>query len=98
LVASWGNQQDYRYFLDEFGLGEPRVVARYPKKWERVGGIMFGIGLDDDDDAGGQTDDLHILDREQYELRWQQYASDTPAFELAEQPIEIIGSATRSTK
>jgi len=36
LVATWGNPQDYRYFIDKFGLGQPRVVARYPKKWVRL--------------------------------------------------------------
>jgi len=37
LVASWGNLQDYRYFAQAFGLGQPRIMAEYPKlkNWRR---------------------------------------------------------------
>ena len=35
LVATWGNRHDYRYFLEKFGLGQPRIVSRYPKRWAR---------------------------------------------------------------
>src|SRR5262249_55329996 len=36
LVATWGNRQDYRYFIEKFGLGQPRIASRYPKKWKRL--------------------------------------------------------------
>ena len=36
VVATWGNKHDYRYFLEKFGLGQPRLVSRYPKKWQRL--------------------------------------------------------------
>lgn len=35
LVATWGNRQDSRYFVEQFGLGKPRIVSRYPKRWTR---------------------------------------------------------------
>lgn len=36
LVATWGNRHDYRYFIEKFGLGQPRIVSRYPKPWKRL--------------------------------------------------------------
>jgi hypothetical protein len=54
-----------------------------------IGGVAFLGGLDDGRE--GQTDDVMLMDRAQYELRWRQYASDEPAFDLAEAPIEIVG-------
>jgi hypothetical protein len=55
-----------------------------------LGGVLFGAGLDEGDD--GATDDVQLLDRAQYEERWQQYASDTPAFDCPDPPIEIRGA------
>lgn len=55
-----------------------------------LGGVLFGVGLDEGDD--GDTDDVHLLDRTQYDERWQQYASDAPAFDRHEPPIEIGGT------
>lgn len=52
-----------------------------------LGGVLFGAGLDEGDD--GATDDLHLLDRAQYDERWQQYASAAPAFDQPEAPIDI---------
>jgi len=45
------------------------------------GGVKFNIGLDDGDP--GQTDDVDLLDELQYQLRWAQYVSGTPAFDCA---------------
>jgi hypothetical protein len=36
LVATWGNRHDYRYFIEKFGLGQPRIVSRFPKRWKRL--------------------------------------------------------------
>ncbi len=36
LVATWGNRHDFRYFVEKFGLGQPRIVSRYPKRWKRL--------------------------------------------------------------
>ncbi len=36
LVATWGNRHDFRYFVEKFGFGQPRVVSRYPKPWKRL--------------------------------------------------------------
>ncbi|RJP24020.1 MAG: hypothetical protein C4520_04815 [Candidatus Abyssobacteria bacterium SURF_5] len=54
-----------------------------------LGGVKFQHGLDEGDD--GETDDIDLLNREQYELRWNQYAGDKPAFDLEKSPFEIIG-------
>lgn len=56
-----------------------------------LGGVMFGVGLDERD--SGAMDDIHLLSRAQYEERWQQYASDAPAFDHPEPALEIEGSA-----
>ncbi len=55
-----------------------------------IGGVLFGAGLDDGDE--GATDDVHLLERAQYEERWRQYASDPSAFDRREQPVEIHGA------
>jgi hypothetical protein len=44
---------------------------------------MFGIGLDDGDGAEGETDDIKLLDKEAYKVRWKQYTSE-PAFDLVD--------------
>lgn len=55
-----------------------------------LGGVAFGVGLDDGDD--GENDDLTLMDRAQYELRWSQYAGDPPAgFGQEETPVEVEG-------
>ncbi|MCI0410455.1 MAG: hypothetical protein L0191_18160, partial [Acidobacteria bacterium] len=36
LVATWGNRHDFRYFVEKFGLGQPRIVSRYPRPWKRL--------------------------------------------------------------
>jgi hypothetical protein len=55
-----------------------------------LGGIGFKYGLDDDDGAGGQTDELNLLSVEVYRLRWEQYLGDRPAFELVDE-YTIVG-------
>jgi hypothetical protein len=70
--------------LDERPGGE-RLHNRYILT--DVGGVLFGVGLDHGDE--GDTDDVHVLDRAQYEERWRQYAGDAPAFDQPEPPIEI---------
>ena len=36
LVATWSDRKVGRYFADKFGLGAPRIVSRYPKRWKRL--------------------------------------------------------------
>lgn len=55
-----------------------------------LGGVSFGVGLDDGD--AGETDDIQLLDRAQYDERWRQYASESPAFDRPEPPISIEGA------
>ena len=58
-----------------------------------IGGVRFQTGLDSGDE--GETDDISLLSREIYDLRWQQYASEHTSFELAGEPFEISGTARR---
>jgi len=59
-----------------------------------IGGVRFGAGLDENrDDPGGDTDEVSLMNRETYLKRWDQYASEEPAFELGEEPIIIVGKA-----
>jgi hypothetical protein len=59
-----------------------------------IGGVRFGAGLDENrNDPDGDTDEVSLMNRETYLKRWTQYASEKPAFELAEQPITIVGKA-----
>ena len=56
-----------------------------------LGGVTFGIGLDEG--AGGETDDLALMDREQYELRWSQYGGDPQmGFQQVGMPVEVVGT------
>ena len=44
-----------------------------------IGGVKFNVGLDDGNE--GQTDDVDLMNKAQYELRWSQYADVASAFE-----------------
>ena len=56
-----------------------------------LGGVSFGYGLDEGDE--GATDDITLMDRAQYELRWSQYSEDPPAaFDQEEIPVEVVGT------
>jgi len=56
-----------------------------------IGGVIFGIGLDDGDDE--ETDDLNLMARAQYELRWAQFASHVlTGFEQDEASFEVAGT------
>ncbi len=56
-----------------------------------LGGVTFGVGLDEGDP--GDTDDIQLLDRAQYEERWRQYAGEPPAFDRPEPAIRVEGAA-----
>ena len=57
-----------------------------------LGGIHFGIGLDDGKE--GQTDDLSLLDRDAYERRWSQYSGEPPAaFHQEGDSVTVNGTA-----
>lgn len=36
LVSTWGNRNDFRYYITKFGIGTCRLVSRYPKRWKRL--------------------------------------------------------------
>lgn len=66
-------------------LGGQRLHNRYILT--DIGGLVFGAGLDDG--AEGETDDVTLMERAQYELRWAQHAGDPMAFDVPEARIEI---------
>jgi hypothetical protein len=72
-------------------LGGERLHNRYVLT--DLGGVSLGIGLD----AGGpgETDDLNLLTRDQYVLRWSQYVGSGAAFATGDAPKTIVGSMAR---
>ena len=42
MLSAWGRLHNQRFFLREFGLGQGRLVSRYPKKWARKVWESFG--------------------------------------------------------
>jgi hypothetical protein len=48
-----------------------------------IGGISFGVGLDDG--ADGETDEVMLLEDTTYQFRWAQYMRPEPAFELVDE-------------
>ncbi len=36
LVATWHEHHAGRYFKEKFGIGQGRLVSRYPKHWKRL--------------------------------------------------------------
>jgi len=61
-----------------------------------LGGVFLGDGLDEG--KPGETDNLSLLTREQYLLRWSQYVQDVGAFERVDTPKPLEGKgAARSS-
>ena len=58
-----------------------------------VGGVSLGVGLDAGDAA--ETDDLLLLPRAQYGLRWSQYVDANGAFDCVDRPATIVGTRVR---
>ncbi|MGD0511421.1 MAG: hypothetical protein ABSA33_06300, partial [Candidatus Micrarchaeaceae archaeon] len=54
-----------------------------------LGGVSFQHGLDEGRE--GDTDDLNLLEIKQYKERWEQYALNSSAFDVAEEPMVISG-------
>ena len=55
------------------------------------GGVSFGYGLDEGNE--GERDDITLMDRDQYKLRWCQYSGDPPAaFDQEGTPVEVVGT------
>jgi hypothetical protein len=55
-----------------------------------LGGVFLGVGLDAGD--AGESDDLMLLTRAQYEQRWSQYVTDDGSFECVDRPSKVIGT------
>jgi hypothetical protein len=58
-----------------------------------LGGVFLGVGLDAGD--AGESDDLMLLSRAQYERRWSQYVTGDGSFECVDRPSKIIGTRVR---
>jgi hypothetical protein len=54
-----------------------------------LGGILLGVGLDSGE--AGESDDLVLLPRAQYERRWSQYVCDRGDFECEDRPAPVHG-------
>lgn len=61
-----------------------------------VGGVSLGVGLDAGDAA--ETDDLLLLPRSQYRLRWSQYVEANGAFDCVDRPVAITGTRGKRRK
>jgi len=60
-----------------------------------LGGVAFGLGLDEQDGDAGQAEDLHRLGSAPHALRWALYAGAHPAFVLdAEFVVQGRGRST----
>ena len=35
LVATWIDRKAGRYFIDKFGIGTPRIISQYPRRWKK---------------------------------------------------------------
>ena len=46
LVATWGSPPQYRFFMQQFGGAQGRLVSRYPKKWAQKVWDSFSGGND----------------------------------------------------
>jgi hypothetical protein len=55
-----------------------------------LGGVTLGVGLDEG--KPGETDDLLLLPRAQFERRWAQYVEMNGAFERADMPASVRGT------
>ena len=77
-------------------LGERKGGEKLHNRYilTELGGVSFGVGLDEAEDLSmaEAVDDLSLLARDQYRLRWRQYADDPPGFNQLEDPIKIVGS------
>jgi len=57
-----------------------------------IGGVTFGVGLDEGDET--QTEDINLMDKDQHERRWKQFAGVSPPYDLIDEPTEVRGSAS----
>ena len=57
-----------------------------------LGGVSFGVGLDEKEGGDGAMDDVSLLGRDQYHERWRQYAGDQPEFDQPEETIVVTGT------
>ena len=76
---------------DELDQGE-KLHNRYVLT--DLGGVHMGYGPVEGNE--GQSDDINILDRQQYEKRWRQYIGEpTEAFAQPESAIRIVGQYSK---
>jgi hypothetical protein len=61
-----------------------------------LGGAVLGVGLDAGD--AGESDDLMLLSRAQYERRWSQYITGDGSFECVDRPPKVIGTRAQRAR
>ena len=71
-------------------LGGEKVHQRYILT--DLGGVRIDPGIDDGQPE--ETYDINLMDRNQFDLRWKQYAGDSPAFDHVGLPVRIYGIAS----
>lgn len=55
-----------------------------------IGGVLFQHGFDGGEVDDGQTDDINLMERDQYLKRWEEYVNN-PIFDIDGLPIHIVG-------
>jgi hypothetical protein len=70
--------------------GQEKLRNRYILT--NLGGVSFGTGLDSG--QTGESDDVNLLSRDQWQIRWQQYQEKSGAFRL-ERKFVIQGARTK---
>ena len=59
-----------------------------------LGGVTLGVGLDRaTGPASDHTDDISLMSREQYSMRWRQYVTDDGSFLVHDRPQSVVGRA-----
>ena len=103
-------KSDARFFEQEVAKMSDRLPAGFQVEFVRwkqkqggeklhnryvltdLGGVSLGVGLDEGEP--GESDDLLLLPRPQYEHRWSQYVGNDGAFELENLPVAVRGTRT----
>ena len=74
LVVTWVDRRAARYFIEEFGLGQPRIVSRYPKRWKRL--VWESFASDNDIERARMTELIERLSETMVKRRDGQWNPD----------------------
>lgn len=82
--------QFYRWRDKEDGEVREKFHNRY--LLTDLGGVTFGVGHEDGDD--GESEDINLMDRDQYIKRWEQFLGPQTVFDIKDKPATITGTRT----